>query len=527
MMNRFAVLLCLVTLALSGCGRQEPANPLSLLPENAMVSVVLTQPVAAVRNMDAYVAAGAPFLGTGVVENAVAGYLEVENLDDVAALGIDPQGSIVFWMESMMPQSMAMAVSITDFPAFLALLGRLGLEFQPGQPLDKMAVFQATSESGTIYAAETRGVALLAMNRGKLSTLAGALEPAASVEIAPASVFSSVNVGMIGPMAASQIPLIAGEMNSEMPPEAAELLSLYFDAAVVLLNQTLRYDMTITFGETDITAVQVLAFKEGSDLARLIVTPDNPSLLSSIPAGDVMSAQIKMPPELTGILMNAVYQAMGLSVDPALTAVWTEMSGCAAMSFFSDGFLRFMAAYQMPQGASLVSLTGMIMDMAERTMAMLPPELAGVVVFTPCEAVEVQGVSFMTTTFSVFMPEQEGLPDSIVINYWFAEHDGLFLVETGPEPAGILETIAGDFAPASGLPGISQNGMCDYAMEVGGYLSLIRQFSPEDISLPEALPVLWITGGVTAENGVLQSNTVVSGVELVSFIGAIAMAAGL
>lgn len=529
MMKRFAVLFGLITLVLSGCGRQEPANPLSLLPENAMVSVVLTQPVTAVRNMDAYIASGAPFLGTGLVEGTAAGYLEVENLDDIASLGIDPQGSVVFWMESMMPQSMAMAVSITDFPAFLALLGRLGLEFQPGQPLDKLAVFQAPSENGTIYAAETRGVALLTMNRGRLATLAEALQPTASLELEPASIYTSVNIGMIGPMAASQIPMIAqaASMEPGMPAFATDLMALYFDAAVVFLNQTQRYDMTLTFGETDVFASQVLVFKEGSDLARLIVTPETPSLLSRIPAGDVMSAQVKLPPELTQLVMNAMYQAMGLPLDPAVTAIWTEMSGCAAMSFYSDGLMRFLVAYQMPQGASLESMTGLIMNLAAESQTLLPPELAGMVVFTPCQSMQIQGIDFMASTFSISIPEQEGLPDSITLNYWFAEHDGMFLVETGVEPVGILRTVAGDFTPASGLSRISQDGMCDYAMEVGGYLALVRQFSPEDISIPETLPTLWITGGVTAGNGVLEAITVVSGVELVSFIGAIAMAAGL
>jgi hypothetical protein len=526
MLQRFAVFTCLVTLVLSGCGSQEPASPLSLLPENPMVSVVLTQPVTAVRNMDAYIASGAPFLGEGVVENAAVGYLEIDALDDLATLGVDPQGSVVFWMESMMPQSMAMAVSITDFTAFLSLLERLGLTFEPGEPLDKMEVFQASSENGTIFAAESRGVALMAMTRNKLSEMAQALGPDAVREVAPASIHSSVNIAMIGPMAASQIPMIAqaATTDAEVPEFAANLMTLYFDAAVVVLNQTDRAEMTLSFGPETITVDQTVFFKEGSDLARLVITPDNPSLLDRIPAGQVMSVQVKMPPELTGIVMNSVYQAMGYSIDPAVADIWTEMSSCAAMSFFSDGFMRFMAVYAMPSGQDLASMTTMIMDMATRSQAMLPPEMTGMLTLSPCENITLDGVEMMNSRFTVIMTGEEAPFDTLAINYWFASHDGLFMVETGEVPTAILQTVSGDFSPASGMPGLSGDGMFDYAMEIGGYLGMIRQFSPEDIDLPETIPTLWVTGGVTAADGVMQSHTEISGAELVNFIGSLAMA---
>lgn len=526
MLRRLTVFTCLSVLALSGCGSQEPASPLSLLPENAMVAVVLTQPVAAVRNMDAYIASGAPFLGEKVVENAAVGYLEIEGLDDLATLGVDPQGSVVFWMESMMPQSMAMAVSITDFTAFLSLLERLGLQFEPGEPLDKMDVFQAPSENGTIFVAESRGVALMAMTRNKLSEMSEALEPEAAVEIAPASIYSSVNIAMIGPMAASQIPMIAqaAATDAEMPAFAGNLMTLYFDAAVVVLNQTDRAEMTLSFGPETITADQTVYFKEGSDLARLVVTPDSPSLLDRIPAGQVMSAQVRMPQELAGIVMNSVYEAMGMSIDPAVSDIWTAMSGCAAMSFYNDGFMRFMAVYSMPEGQDLAGMTAMIMDMAASSQAMLPPEIAGQLVFSPCENVTVDGVDMMNSRFTVVMTGEEAPFDTLTINYWFASLDGLFMVESGEAPTAILQTASGDFAPASGIQGLSGDGMFDYAMEIGGYLGMIRQFSPEEIGLPETIPTLWVTGSVTAAGGVLESHTEVSGPELVNFIGSLAMA---
>lgn len=529
MLQRFAVITCLLTLVLSGCGRQEPANPLSLLPENAMVSVVLTQPVTAVRNMDAYIASGAPFLGEGVVENAAVGYLEIDGLDDLATLGVDPQGSVVFWMESMMPQSMALAVSVTDFPAFLSLLGRLGLQFEPGQPLDKMQVFQAASENGTIYAAESRGVALLAMTRNKLAQMAEALSPEPAREVAPASLYSSVNIAMIGPMAASQIPMIAQAASTEadMPAFAGNLMTLYFDAAVVLLNQTERAEMTLTFGPETITANQTVFFKEGSELARLVITPDNPSLLDRIPAGQVMSAQVKMPPELAGIVMNSVYDAIGFPIDPAVIDIWTGMSGCTAMSFFSDGFMRFMAVYVMPSGQDLAGMTAMIMDMAAKSQSMLPSEMTGMLSFSPCENITVDGVEMMNSRFTVTMTGEEAPFDTLEISYWFASHDGLFMVESGEAPTAILQTVSGSFAPASGIAGLSGDGMFDYAMEIGGYLGMIRQLSPEDIELPETIPTLWVTGTVTAGNGVMESHTHVSGPELVNFIGSLAMASQL
>jgi len=246
-----------------------------------------------------------------------------------------------------------------------------------------MEVFQAPSENGTIFVAESRGVAIMAMTRNKLSEMAQALEPEAAHEVPPASLYSSVNIAMIGPMAASQIPMIAqaAATDAEMPAFAGNLMTLYFDAAVVVLNQTDRAEVILTFGPETITADQTVLFKEGSDLARLVVTPDSPSLLDRIPAGQVMSAQVKMPPELTGIVMNSIYQAIGFEIDPAVADIWTEMSSCAAMSFFSDGFMRFMAVYSMPQGQDLAGMTAMIMDMAARSQSMLPPDMAGLLSF--------------------------------------------------------------------------------------------------------------------------------------------------
>jgi len=317
----------------------------------------------------------------------------------------------------------------------------------------------------------------------------------------------------------------AAATDAEMPAFAGNLMTLYFDAAVVVLNQTDRAEVILTFGPETITADQTVLFKEGSDLARLMVTPDSPSLLDRIPAGQVMSAQVKMPPELTGIVMNSIYQAIGFEIDPAVADIWTEMSSCAAMSFFSDGFMRFMAVYSMPQGQDLAGMTAMIMDMAARSQSMLPQEMAGLVSFSPCENITVDGVEMMNSRFTVIMTGEEAPFDTLTINYWFASLDGLFMVETGEAPTAILQTVSGDFAPASGIQGLSGDGMFDYAMEIGGYLGMIRQFSPEDIDLPEILPTLWVTGGVTAADGVMRSHTEVSGPELVNFIGSLAMAA--
>lgn len=525
MQIRFALIASLLVLALSGCGREEPATPLSLVPESAMVSVVVTEPVTAVRNIDSYIAAGAPFLGTGIVEGEAAKLLELENLDSLGALGLDPAGSIVFWMESMMPQSMVMAVSITDFPSFLDLLGGLGLTFEPGQPLDKLDVFQAPSENGTIYTAESRGVALLSMNRAKLGELADALSPEAAVDVAPGSMFASFNIAMIGPMAASQIPMIAQAAASdpEMPPFAAGIMDLYFDAAVVFLNQTQRCDITLVFGPEEIVVDQVVVFKEESDLARLVVTPGTSSLLHRIPAGQVLTAQMKLPPELTGIVMNSVYQAMGMEIDPAVVDTWTEMSSCAAMSFFDEGFMSFLAVYNLPDGSDLQGMTAMIADMAGRTLAAMPPDIAGMVVYSPYVEAEVQGVPMMTNKFTVLVPGEEGAVDTLAFDYWYAVMDDLFLVEVGDEPSGILQTASGGFSPASEMPGLNPDAMGTYAVEIGGYLGMIKQFSPEEVSLPETIPALWVTGEMTAGDGVFRSVSTVSGAELVNFVGTLAI----
>lgn len=528
MVLKSCLLAALILILVPGCGRREPASPLSLLPDNPLVAVVVVEPVSAVRNIDGYVAAGAPLLGTGLVENALAEILGIEGMDDLSSVGLDPEGSIVFWMESMMPQSMAMAVSVSDFSGFLELLSRLGLDFQPGQALNGLEVYQAASENGTVYAAESRGVALLSMSRNRLSSMSEALAPAEAGE--PGSLRFSMNIGMIGPMAASQLPMLARQtaLEADMPGIAEDFIDLYFEATAAFLTQTLLGEARMVFSPDDVSIVQTVVFREGSDLAEMLVPPSTPSLLSRIPAGDVLSMQMRVPRRITTLLMEKLCEVTGLNLGPETTELWADMSSSAAMSIFREGHMSFIIAYQMPPGADLESVTLAMSEMTAEAMALLPSELDDTVMFSALEAVEVQGVSMKTFTFTLVPPETDEFPtDSMVFSYWYAQHDGLFLVESGEEPLRILSVVSGEYEPASGIEGLTGEGVFSYAMDIGGYFELIRQFSPDDIPLPDELPSLWVTGETWAEEGVLEFRTVVSGKELVYFISSIAMAAGI
>ena len=151
-MKRIFVLVLAGGLLLAGCGEEpsEQANPLSLVPENAMMVVTLNDPAGVVRNIDGYIEEGAPILGVGMLEGLICEQLAISSLDSMPErYGFDPSGVIVFWMENAMPNSMGMAVSAPDLPLFLSLMEEMGAEFTDEEPIDGNPVYSIDTGDGT------------------------------------------------------------------------------------------------------------------------------------------------------------------------------------------------------------------------------------------------------------------------------------------------------------------------------------------------------------------------------------------
>ncbi|MEA3266293.1 MAG: hypothetical protein U9P42_05050, partial [Candidatus Fermentibacteria bacterium] len=71
-MKRFILAAMLTAMLLTSCGSDvdsEQASSLSVVPDRAIVSIVVSDPAGMVRNIDGYIENGVPAMGANVLEN--------------------------------------------------------------------------------------------------------------------------------------------------------------------------------------------------------------------------------------------------------------------------------------------------------------------------------------------------------------------------------------------------------------------------------------------------------------------------
>ena len=117
-MKIFTVLSVSVAALIIACGAQPEegalASSLDVLPETTLFSIAIINPAAVISSVDGY-ASGVALLGENAVSGWILSALDCADISEVGSrLGVDIDGSMVFFMESMMPQSIGAVLTVTD-----------------------------------------------------------------------------------------------------------------------------------------------------------------------------------------------------------------------------------------------------------------------------------------------------------------------------------------------------------------------------------------------------------------------------
>ncbi|MCK5130951.1 MAG: hypothetical protein KAR40_02230 [Candidatus Sabulitectum sp.] len=529
-MKRFllpALLAVLIITACGGGGVAEEASPLSVLPERAMISIVLNDPAGMVRNIDGYIEEGAPVLGVNLLENLICEQLDVSSLDSMPArYGFDPSGPVVFWMESAMPQSMGMAVSAPDFPLFVSLMEEMEVELANEEPLGGVAVYSMDAENGTMYLAGVRGVALMTMSSAKLETLISCLAPDVSDEVAPTSLTMKINLSMIGPMAAAQMPMARMMMmqgmaaDTTMPSFVPAIIDVYMDGIEAFLTQADMLELTFITGPEDFVMRKKISFVPGTDLAEILVHTSGTNMLDYLTQGDLATVRFRMPEEIAFEITKAFTEVFTTELSEDMLHFWASMASNGAVSIYDDDFIHMVAAYEVTADISIEDIAvmyseylGVIMPYIEQN-----EEMANSFNFQDNGIIQIDGVDFFSLTM-IILPDSAA---SITFDYWMTVHDGALLLETAPEPAVLLNIVSGDYISAE----LEGTGEMAGEMSLAGYLNMVMAMSPDGMDIPELGSDVVLTWDGTFADGEAVSEMSMDGSDAVAtgfaFFGMIA-----
>lgn len=514
-MRKMVLPALLAALLLGGCGQGEPeqANPLSLVPENAMMAFVLNDPAGIVRNIDGYIEDGAPALGTSMLENLICEQLEITSLDSMATrFGFDASGQIVVFMESAMPQSMVIAVSAPDLPLFLSLMEELGAEFADEEPLNGQPVYSIDTENGNLLITGSAGVAVMTLSAATLESAVGELSADAALDIDPASLYMKFNMAMIGPMAAGQMPMARMMMmqgfaeDPEMPSFVPAIMDVYMDGIEIFLTQADMVEVTLTVGPEDFTVKKNVTFLEGSNLAELFDAPvQGRDMLELVPQGTVATVRFRMEQEILYHITAAFSEVFTDEISEETLQFWASLASNAAFSMYSDQFMHMVAAYELQGDITVDQIAEMYREYMNSftTVFSESPDMAEAFSMVDNGVVQVDGADF----YSVTMDITTDSTTSMSFNYWMTIHDGALLLETGPAPDLLLSIISGDYQAAV-VTGTGDNAG---EMSLAGYFALVMSFSPQGMELPEINSDVIIHWDGGAENGAIHGEMTLNG----------------
>ncbi len=514
-MKRILVLVLSGALLMAGCGEEpsEQANPLSLVPENAMMVVTLNDPAGVVRNIDGYIEEGAPILGVGLLEGLICEQLAISSLDSMPErYGFDPSGVIVFWMENAMPNSMGMAVSAPDLPLFLSLMEEMGAEFTDEEPIDGNPVYSIDTGDGTIYITGSQGVAIMTMSLAKVEGLLGQLS-SDGYDVPPTSLTMDVNFAMIGPMVAAQMPMARAMMmqgfneDPTMPDFLPGIMDVYMDGIEMVLTQADRMTVTMEIGPEDFTVRKHVSFTEGSQLAEMLVPVGGRDMLELLPAGDLATVRFRMPEEMAYGITSAFMNVFAADFPEDNMRFWASMAGNAGVALYRDYPLHLVAAYEMPGEMSLEEIAATYTEYTEIVTSMFDdmPEVDGMFTMEDRGVVQLDGVDYYSMSMSI---EADTLT-SMNFDYWMTVHDGALLLEMAPEPMHLPGVVSGNYDPAS----LEANGDMAGEMSLAGYISMIMAFSPAGADLPEVGSDVIIRWNGGFENGSINMEMTLNGAD--------------
>jgi|GEM_PF-517170 len=536
----------LALLVLAACGAQpeepQPAAALDVLPDETLITFAVVNPEAAVDAMDAY-AAGVPLLGESMVSGWLLTALDCADMQEVSAkYGIDTRGTVVVYLQSMMPQSLGAALQVSDPAVFWAMTG---LQPVADEPIGEQAVSSFDVDFGKIYTCGTRGLLLLAGSRAGLQEMLERLDgvtPAGLPALPDGSIYGYANISTFGPMAAQQIELFrpqilsemqgAGGQNTEM---TSKILNLYFDAIGIMLTQTESADFLATFDPDFISVTCTADFVEGSDLAGVFAPIEVRDMTGMIPVGGMADARVSLDPAATSILMNAVFGSLGVdSIPPEMVPFLAACCRNTAISMTSDrdNPLGMVAVYEMPDGTGIEQVMEMYSSQFRIMSRMM--DLPGLT-YAPVELVELDGRQWVTFGMNLDMSALAGemavdsvepMPISqgrMSWTAWLTVSDGLLYMEMGPAPVIVPALIQGtwDGPTAASMPemsGFSPDAEVAMVINVPEYVNMAVGMTGLGLPRIDSEPV-WMQLEVDFQEGRVVHHSRVNGSALFAFIG--------
>ena len=532
-------------LIFAACGAEPEVarntDVFSVLPESTLMSIAVVNPAAAIASMDGY-AAAVPLLGETAVSGWILSGLDCSGMDEVETrYGIDVSGTMVFYMSSMMPQSLGVALSVTDPDLFW---NTIGLTPTPGDPIGGHDVGSFDVDFGKIYVCSEAGLIFATGSRAELENMLERLERDIIADlpgIPDGSIYFSADVSTFGPIAAQQIAMFKPQIISEMQTDGDEnmematmVMDLYFDAINIFLTQTGDISAVLTFGPEYISGTATADFVQGSDLAAIFIPAEITDMTSLIPAGDVAVARVCLDPSTSESILTAIMGAIGMDAIPQeMITFWSQASSSTAMSMFVDPENPFniVAVYSMPEGSTLEDVRTAYQDQFT-LMSGLMGEMPGVT-FQDVTMAEYDGMDWVTFGMEMDfeamqeMTPEEGtdvpMPGSFEWTAWLTEADGVLYLEMNDHPTLVPMLISGTWVGeyASSMPQMASfSDQAEFAMLVNlpAYMNMALSMSGMDIPAIDSDPV-WIEAEVNFVEGGVEKHFRLNGTAMVSFIG--------
>lgn len=543
-MKAIAVLSIVLAALLTACGAQpeqeggSSVSSLDILPENTLFSMAVVNPAAVISSLDGY-ASGVAILGENSISGWIFSALDCADLSEVESkLGIDVNGNLVFFMESMMPQSIGAALTLSNPDTFWA---NIGITPEAGEPLEGYEVSKIAVDFGYIYFCYTDGLLLGAGSRAGLQSMLVNIDgnlPANLPGIPDGSFYMFTNIESFGPMISSQLAMMKPQILSEMTSDdnvdvelTQNIMSMYFDAVTLVLNETKSMSFVLSFEPEYITGLSSIEFVPGSSLDQYVIPVEIEDLTGMIPAGNVAVGRINLDPSTSTAAMNAVFSAMGIEdVPQSMIDFWAQTTSNTAMSMTIDANnpMHIVAVYEMPEGTSLEDVKDAYdiqFSMLSEVMEMPGLTLSGV------QYADYEGLEWITFGMNMDMAAMQ--PDSVVNSIplsesvawtaWMIVQDGILYLEMAPEPLIVPQLLDGTYQGeiAGEMPemqNFSSSSEMAMLINITGYANMIIAMSGLELPPIDAEPV-WLETEVDFIDGGMNQHFRVSGNGLTIFIG--------
>ncbi len=543
-MKSIQILAVLIAALIAACGAQPEegisASSLDVLPEASLFSMAIVNPAVLISSIDGY-ASGVALLGESALSGWILSALDCADMAEVGTkLGIDIDGSLVIFMESMMPQSIGAALTVTDPAVFWA---NIGITPEVGEPLEGYDVSTIAVDFGNLYFCHTNGLLLGAGSRAGLKSMLESIDgnlPANLPGIPDGSFYMFANVASFGPMVAGQLAMmepqiLAGmfsEDDTDMDMELMQnVMGLYFDAIGLVLNETKSVNFVLSFEAEYITGSSFVEFVPGSSLDEYIIPVETEDLTGLIPAGNVVVARVSLDPSTSAAVMNAVFSALNIDDIPqSMIAFWSESAKNTAtsLSIDTDNPMHIVAVYEMPEGNSLedvkeaydfqFSMLAEMMDMPGLTLSD--------VTYSDYEGLE--WITFgMNMDMTAFQPDSvvnsAPMVENVAWTAWMTVHDGILYMEMAPEPLIVPRLIDGTYQGETAgemeeMQNFSSSSEVAMLINIPGYVNMALGMSGLDVPPIDADPV-WLEIEVDFTGGGVNKHFRVSGTGMSAFIG--------